>query len=62
MLKEKSSKSEEVNSWMNYYKEQNIESHWCECNGLFLIYELYTNKLLVNINFPVELIPSQIVQ
>lgn len=50
-----------VQYWIDYYKEQGFEADWCQSNNFYLVYELETNIILKNINFPIEEIPKQLI-
>jgi len=38
-----------------------IDATFCQSNDYFLVYEVGTNIVLQNINFPVEEIPKQLI-
>lgn len=44
------------------YRIEGIQADWMQEKAWFLIYEIGTNKLLENINFPEDKIPNYIIR
>lgn len=51
----------EAQFWLNKYKEIGYDATFCQSNDYFLIYEIGTNIILHNVNFPIEEIPTNLI-